>query len=392
MGRFVGLVALIVFAGNVREAGADAITINHHYSFQEAVDELLSNGDPVDALFVKPGFYDESVVIDFAGTGQESLAIIRTTTPRPRVAGGIEVKNGRLVTFVGIEFDSPHGDGKAALRISDSHAVYVEDCAAVAGDDGGVGAIDSSEVRVSGGSFGKMTGDGVRIVGGTSHLVKNVKLKKNAGAGLWLEASHSTVKKIAATGNKDVGVHVAGPGNVIRNSAVESNTGIGIEASGSFTVVDNDVRENGGAGIVAGIVDGSPGLGGLIVSNDVSGNGGAGILVRKEHVGIDVSSNHVIGNVGAGIRVRSTDNRIADNTCRETIAGDGIALATTACDNCLADNFLADNEAEGVDVAGHDNLLITNRAKGDDGIVKSSGATGNRGRANKTADGKNHFP
>ena len=141
-----------------------------------------------------------------------------------------------------------------------------------------------------------------------------------------------------------------------------------------------------------GIAGGSPGLGGSISANDVRDNGGAGILVRKEHVGIDVSSNHVTGNVGAGIRVRSTDNRIVDNTCRDTVDGDGIALAATAQKNCLADNLVADNDAEGVEVAGDDNLLISNRAKGDDGIVKSSGATGNRGRANKTADGKNHFP
>lgn len=395
----LGVGSLLAVLATVGPAGAASIEVKPPLKIQDAVDIALTNGDSVDAIFVQPGTYDESVVIDFGASGQQSLSLIRTKFPRPEITGGVVVIGGKLVTLLGFEIDSPHGDGQAAVRIIDSQAVTIAHCVGVHGDDGGIDATGSVQVTVDGGAWDNMltsgggTGDGIRIVGGCGHAVRGTEAKYNKGVGVRIEAPLSLVKKVKAIENVQGGVVIDGLNNTAKNVVARDNGGPGLTVLGVCDVTNGTFTKNGDAGVQIGDGGAQSFSGGSLTGNTISKNDGPGLHVREDQDGLEIRDNAVMSNGGPGIRLHSDANRLHDNTCKGNGgSGHGILVLAGSASNCLTDNTLSSNEGEGIRVEGDDNLLVGNRAKGDDGIVSSSGTIGNQGHANKTAAGKNDFP
>lgn len=381
-------------------ARADEFVVAPPASLQTVVDLAKINSDPFDVIFVNPGLYDESVTIDFTGSNQEGLAIVRNAKQRPTITGGVLVKDARLVTLGGFRVDSQHGDGVAAVRIRTSTGVAIVDCVGFVGDDGGVDADDTYEVIVEDCNFSDMTGGGagygVRIIGRCGHQVRKTIVDGNGHRGLWIEADRTVVRDCRAEGNGPNGaaggMYVMGHQNEIRDCEVADNEGFGMVVAGTCRIRGNDVTGNDGVGIRYGDGLAQTSSGGEIRSNKVKKNGGFGIVVREDQNGCELKQNTVTENAGSGIRIQGDRHVVRANIVKKNKSGGhGVEVTTTSSGNCIEQNSFGGNTGEAVLVDGSDNLLINNGAKGNDGYVNSPGATGNDGHTNKTA-GTNDFP
>src|SRR5262245_61050428 len=161
-------------------------------TIQDAVDLALGNADTADIIRVLPGTYNEHVVVDFTGSNQKILNIEGINAGAHVISDGIEFKDARLVTLFNFTVDSTHGDGDAAIQVTDCDGFAALACKGVSGDDGGIDAKDSFEVIVSGCKFSGMnesmasdSGYGVRIRGLTDHEVKNSTFAENELRGVW---------------------------------------------------------------------------------------------------------------------------------------------------------------------------------------------------------------
>ncbi len=385
------------------DAWPDQFVVEPSANLQNVIDQALGNDAPNDTIFLKPGTYDGPIAIDYTGTVQTSLTLARTTSESPLVDGGIVVTNASRVKLVGLRIDSPHGDGIAAIRVIDSTSVGISFCYGVTGDDGGIDAIDSRSLAINDCSFTGMKakdgdgGFGIRIVGGSEHVVRDSVLKWNERHGVLVEANGTSITNCNVTGNGTAGatgaIVVVGLRNGVRDCTVKANDGAGIEAKGTCSVRKNAVIANGDDGIRLGDGGVEPSYAGDVRDNHVKQNGGAGIRIKKDQHGSVAAGNVVSGNVGAGIRVSGTGHLIEKNKCSSTEGGGaGILIASESSDNCLMANKLAGNAGDGISVEGSGNLLVENSATGNDGIVEAAAASGNVGHSNTTHAGFNDFP
>lgn len=399
--------AWIVFAMalSAASASAEVYVVRPPARIQTAIDLALGNSDVQDTIFVREGTYPESLLIDFSGTGQKSLQLARQSLKSPLVSGGMTILDARLVSVIGLQFDSIHDDDLAAVNILNSTAITLSRCRGTPGDDIGVDVVDSVEVTIDRGSFGGMRrrsgggGIGVRITGGCGHKVNDVNLERNSWYGLWLDAELSTVKECDISNNRGGenggGLLIRGLRNSVSRCRVKNNEGTGIRALGVCSIRNTTVSGSHGDGIRFGEGQSEIFQGGVLKGNRVLDNGGTGILIRSDQEACDVAQNVVDGNGGTGIKIQSNANRISKNNCTKSggsEAGHGIQISSSARQNCLERNSLSGNDGQGIQIGGDDNLLVGNKAKGDDGIVESSQASGNAGHANKTDTGKNDFP
>lgn len=148
-------------------------------------------------------------------------------------------------------------------------------------------------------------GDNVRVIGGSSGVLRYNAIGYSAGAGVGLESGSNSWQ---VTGNEI-------RGNGIGNSNL---AGIDVNASSSATFTGNLIAGNEGAGIDSVNSSGSN----SIVNNTITGNGvgtGASVVtagIRIYGSGSTVDRNIVNANFGAGVMVTSssTSNTITKNS------------------------------------------------------------------------------
>ncbi|MFG0317186.1 MAG: right-handed parallel beta-helix repeat-containing protein [Planctomycetota bacterium JB042] len=398
--RALTALAAVVASATLSVARADVITVGPSQDIQDAIDLLMINSDPTDTVRIAPGTYAESLVIDFSGTNQTGLTIVRDQNQRPIITGGILVRDAFRVTLYGLRVDSPHGDGNAAIRVRDSSAVSVERCSGFAGDDGGLDASDSFEIVVLDSDFvgmdetGGEGGIGVRIDGGCAHYLDDVVASSNEAIGFLIEADEVRMAKLVAEGNGEGGIAVHGFANSLSKSDANKNDGFGIEVVGVCDVKKCDVNGNEGTGIRFGEDGGATMHGGSIRNCNVKKSGGNGIVVKEEHRGLLIQENKVIESGGSAVRLVGDANHVTKNTIKDSKSGSdgghGVLVTSSSGRNCIDQNTFNDNSGVAVRVEGDSNYVLANKGKGGDGFV-DAGGSGNSGRANSTS-GTNHFP
>lgn len=400
-------VAAALIALGAGPGRAAEFVVSPPFKIQDAVDLALINPDAFDVIRVNSGTYAELVTLDFSGTNQTGITLIKNTTKRPIITGGVEIRDARVVTLQGFQVRSDLADATAAIRIRDCVGVAILDCIGQNGDYGGVDAADTDEVILDGCTFSNMDeassadgGFGVKIIGRCAHAIRNSTFDGNEYRGIWVEADRTQIRNCSAsnmaTAAANAGIVIEGLQNSVRDCDVEDSEGLGIIVEGVCVVRNSLIRNNAKVGVrfgSDGVIDYS---GGSIFSCTVSNNGGVGVVVNGDQDGVEVRNNVINGNEGAGVRLFSDWNVVRDNTIRITdaasIPGHGLLIEAGSTGNCVEDNFFKDNDGTGIQVEGDDNYLYLNDAKGNDGFVKAGGTSGNTGRANLTAGGTNDFP
>lgn len=396
---FVALVAAAPAA-----ARAEILILKPPLSLNLVVKKALQNGDAEDVILVYPGTIPEKVVIDYTGTTQTALTIVKAEKNRPVIDGGLEIRNARKVRVEGFRVHSEPNDGVAAIMIRDSAAVTLVDCRGKAQDDGGVDAADSFEVVVERCKFDAMgtwepndSGYGVKIIGKCGHVVRDCDIAGNTFRGIWIEADASEVRGCEVRNNGggpgSSGIYLSGRRNQIRGCDVIGNEGLGVIAAGECTIKKNLIRNNDRAGLRYGEDAGAASSGGAILDNVVRDNGDEGVLVKSFQQAVEIRKNTISGNEGVGLRVAGAGCQVSDNDVRETRddKGPGHAILVESDGNLFHRNVFKKNAGDAIRVEGSGNYLTENEVQdGKSGFTIGVG-DGNLGRDNLTP-GKNDFP
>lgn len=372
------------------------------FSLQDSVGFALSNLDKTDTIFVNPGNYNEKIVIDFTGTNQTALFIVRNTATAPTIKGGIEIKNARLVTIEGFKIESDQADAQAAVKIDATVGAAIVDCAVKAGDFGGVDATDTFEVIVNQCTMSGMDmnggdgGFGVRIRGACAHKILASKFNDEEARGVDVEADRCEIRDSSASGcGGDAGIFVAGMVNLVRECTVDGNDDDGIKFVGVCDVNSNTIRDNGNTGIRCGLGDVVQFHGGVLRENVIERSGNNGIVVDDDQEGLEIKNNVLTSNQGAGVKIKGNRASVRSNTIQKTetgsSGGNGILIDAESAGSCLRENVFKGNAGAAIRVEGDDNYLFLNAAKDGDPFLLIAGGTGNAGRANTTS-GTNDFP
>jgi len=254
------------------------------------------------------------------------------------------------------------------------------------------------------------TGNGVRIVGGSSNVVSGTVgvapsiLSGNGLAGVRIEASPvftreansnvvqgnyigTDVNGTGDLGNLDVGVYIVGLADDADNNQIGGTTGT--MPGGACTGACNLISGNGASGVFI--------FGGLADNNDVMGN----------YIGTDFDGDAAIPNDSGGINITDAMTNTIGGTsanARNLVSGNGgvgVSIINSAGDGDAGDNVIQGNYI-GTKVNGTETLsntltgvVITDAANNDVGgtdtgagnlisgngqygvIIMSSGATGN---------------
>lgn len=395
--RVLPVLIALVLCGAARGA---VLTVGPSQSIQTAIDLLMINSDSFDTIRVAPGTYNESLLIDFSGTNQVGLTIVRLQNQRPVITGGILVRDAFQVTLSGLRVDSNHGDQLAAIRVRDSSAVAIDRCSGFPGDDGGLDAQDSFEIVVLSSDFVGMNdtagqgGYGVQIVGGCAHFLNSVDASGNETVGFSIEADEVEMKNLVAVGNESGGILVDGLENTLKNSESKNNEGFGISVIGGCDIKGCDVNGNDGVGIRFGEDGGSTQHGGSVKNCTLKKNGSNGIVVKEEHRGLLIKGNTLNENSGSAVRLVGDGNHVTDNNIKKSKSGSdgghGVLVIDVSSRNCIDQNTFKENAGAGVRLLGDDNYILANVGKNGDGFI-DAGGTGNSGRAN-VSNGTNDFP
>lgn len=400
-----GFYVALAFTTLASPGRCDFFVVKPPQSLNQAIQAALQNGDADDVILVQPGEIEEKVTVDYSGSNQNALSIVKMEKNRPVITGGLSIKNARKLLVDGFRVHSEIDDGIAAITVADSAAVQIVDCRGKAQDDGGLDATNSFEIVVDRCVFSAMgtydpneIGYGIRIRGLCGHLVRNCEIGGNTYRGIWIEAEASEVRNCEVKNNGhaagSAGVYIRGLQNLVKSCEIRGTEGVGLIAAGDCKIKKNLVRNNTRAGIRYG-EDASLGLfmGGEIIDNVVRDNGEEGILVKASQSGTTVHENTVCDNEEAGVRIAGSGCSVCKNDVRDTKSGSGSghAVLIESNGNLLNENRFQDNSGDAIHVEGSNNYLFENESKsGKGGFVLSKG-TGNTGRDNQTK-GKNDFP
>lgn len=384
----------------ISHADAANFVVTPPFKIQQAIDAALASPDDEDVIFVNPGLYDESLTVDFTGTNQSLLYLIHNTSVRPVIAGGVTIRDSRLVTFDGFEIRSSKTDSQAAAIVRDSVGAAFVQCVFASGDFGGVDATDSFEVVINACQFGAMDEDGsgaggfgARIRGMCAHRILDSSFGDDEGRGIWIEADRSEIVDCEVDGSGgDAGIYLDGLGNVVKNSISKNNDGDGVRVIGTADLNKSDLLNNSGSGVRFGVNDGSEWTGGSVKNCSIKGNDSSGVFIDVSHSAVEIRGNTITSNSGAGVRLRSDGNNVRDNTIQKSssgsLGGNGVLIESSADRNCVRANKFSGNSGNAVRVEGDENYVFLNTSSDSDGYIDDG--SGNAGRNNKTS-GTNHF-
>ena len=232
-------------------------------------------------------------------------------------------------------------------------------------------------------------GSGVRIVGGSGHLVSGNLIGTditgstdlgNSGVGVYLSGTSNNViggttsdGRNVISGNDSHGVEVAGAtttGNVILGNYIGTNAagmaGVRNEGNG-IRLTTNQSTTVGGT---------TAGAGNVISGNNNSGTsadgiyitGGGSHTVQGNNIGLGADGSMLLGNYSSGVAISSSTNNLiggATAAARNVISGNtlGVSISGSSTGNDVQGNYI------GTDATG-----LLDRGNTSDGLVISGGA------------------
>lgn len=386
-------------------ARGDFFVLKPPLSLNLVVQAALENADPEDIILVHPGSIPEKVVVDYTGSNQTSLSIVKLEKNRPTIEGGLEIRNAREFLIEGFRVHSPFNDGVAAITVNHSSAVRIVDCRGKAQDDGGIDVEDTFEMVIDRCQFNGMgtydpneIGYGIRIRGLCGHRIIDTETSGNTYRGIWIEAEASEIRgcEVANNGhaNGSAGIYIRGLQNLVRDCEIRGTEGVGLLAMGACVIKKSLIRNNEKSGIRYGD-DAGAGVfqGGAISGCVIRDNGAEGIRIKASQIGCELKGNTIEGNAEAGIHISGSGCSVSKNDIRDTHSGaeQGHAILVESDGNLIHQNALQKNDGDAIHVIGSSNYLFENQSKSGKGGFVLGGGSGNAGRDNQTK-GKNDFP
>ncbi len=341
------LVLLAVSFAALAGAESRTVTVPTDYPTIKAAVDAAAPGDTV---LIKPGQYQESLVLDKAVT-------IRGEAPEQ-----VLIHNSVLAGTI--------------LTIKSKETVHLENLIVEHSDK----EPDQENLKHP---------DLIRVEGGNAE-VRQCVMRKGAGSGLivWADG-FALAENCRMEKNAQGGIAVAGKnagGRFERNTASENAWGgISVFEEGTGEFIENTLVKNGRSGIFVF----GPGPEGLVFrGNHVEESANTGIQIDQRK-GVVLESNTVVKNAG-GIKIETGAQVTAkDNTCEEN-NGAGILVSCVLTDAVLEGNKSSKNKGPGIlvhagakaRVAG--NTVLENTANGM--VVRNwdttAEITGNTGRRN----------
>jgi len=291
----------------VATLGALAVAVSLGYWMTEA-----GPLDPPPGPVTSTGRFGPRTEINETNTPGSSSSLFRITQPGSYYLGG---NITGVVGKHGIEIDAD----EVTLDLNGFALL------GVAGSLNGVIAAEfpttRTDLTIRNGSVADWGGDGIYMELGFNIQIEDVRVARNTGNGIFLEA---------------------GSGNTVTNCAAIYNGQSGIDAGISGTVNLCSALYNGQDGIVVASA-------GAVTGCTVTQNSGDGIEV--------------------GSRCRIVDNHCVENGQG---AADGAGIHVVGNNNRIESNNVSHND-RGIDVDGIDNILVKNSAsENDDGGVPSN--------------------
>ena len=244
--------------------------------------DAIENARPGSHLLVRPGIYNESLVLDkpleITGEGAPEEIIVRATTSscfvmrtdeagirnltlrgqaRAGGAGGggffaVDIPHGRLL-LEGCDISS---DSLACVAIHNPAAMpVIRDCRIHHSADSGIFAFDGARGEIEKSSISENANVGIAITGGASISVMNCHVHHGADAGVvvWHQAA-AVIEgcDIYANRRTDVGVSDAGTAAVRRCRIHDGeNTGVFTHRNGQATVEECDIYRHAAPEVAA---------------------------------------------------------------------------------------------------------------------------------------------
>lgn len=304
-----------------------------------SVGDALGSASDGDAIYLQPGTYRESLIVDKAVT---------ITGPENAI---IEPHDGIVILADSVVLSGiTIGGGGIILR---SNASRIEGC------------------NVSG-----CAGSGV-VVTGSGNTIINSSITRNGQAGIEIRGSNNTIQLNRINANDDCGILVYGDGNIIEGNEILENSHDGMEGSAS-TISWNNISMSPGAGIELlnmsrwNVVEG----------NTIYGNIECGIEVIESYEN-NISGNSLKGN-GFGIKTeRAANNLISSNRVTDGME-DGILISDESRCNVVRENNASRNLGAGVRVEGSkDNMILGNSVHGNAVGIDLSRSENNTVRGNR---------
>jgi parallel beta-helix repeat protein len=269
------------------------------------VTEAMEAADPGDRILVRPGLYDESLVVDkpleIIGDGpvedimirgrdanvlafRASIGRVANLTLRQAHADatlGVIIYQGRL-DLEGCDISSQAGNCVEVLGGADPrlrrNKIHDGKRTGVYVHDGGLGTLEDNEITGNG-------QEGVQIRTGGSPVLRRNQIHDNRLGGVYVaDSGAGTMEDNEIAGNEYSGVHIrAGGSPVLRRNQIHDNKGVGVFVNdgGLGTVEDNEITGNGGGGIAIKL-SGNP----TVRSNRINRNGSRAVWVYEGGKGV----------------------------------------------------------------------------------------------------------
>lgn len=281
------------------------------------VSEAIEAAKPGDRILVRPGLYQESLVIDkpleIIGDGptedieirardanvltfEASIGRVANLTLRqaglPDKTLGVSLRQGRL-DLEGCDISSKSGacvyiwsGADPRLRRNTIHdggdGVYVQ--------DNGLGTLEDNEI--SGNRYA-----GVTIGAGGNPVLRRNRIHSNKEDGVFVqEGGLGTIEDNEITGQTLAGVDISGGNPVVRRNQIHDNKGNGVSVyeGGLGTFEDNEIIDNDNVGLEI-----SEGSSPTVRNNRINRNGYEAVWIHDGGKGV-VEDNDLTANGGEG--------------------------------------------------------------------------------------------
>jgi len=318
--------------------GGDVMTIG----------EGLGIVDVGGTLLVRPGLYNESVVVDIPVTIQ---GVPGPDGERPVIQGTgegeIQLYNGSTwydavhvsaddVSLVGLVMTR----GVSGVSIDGNRTVIMDSMAT--GNSMGMNASGAWGLYVERSSFDGNPGAGLYLGGVNGSTFRNVTIDGNGYVGASLFGCHDNLfENVSVSNNSGNGMHIywLSNGNLLSDSHFDSNdnTGLYIMDSDWNTIEDSTMDRNGGSGLHLMAYHG-------VVSNS-SSSGNAGVGMDLYHATrAFLRGNTITDNGLEGIKIRYSENaHILSNLVADNMIQVKVILSSTG--STIINNTILDIDA-----------------------------------------------
>jgi len=348
---------------------------SRYRTIQSAIGKARSSTAKEFVIFVLPGIYKETILIDcpvkIYGQGECVLE------------GAVWFRNCDAKLY-GMIINNP--DQNSAIDVSDGGAPRISSCCINSQGNGIFVKGSNSNPAVSNCHIYNCQQQGVEICQGARGLYYLNDIYDNLQNGILVADSKPVIKKNKLYHNASCGISLIGSESKIKTNDIFENLNFGLFSQKSkLSIMQNVIRKNRKSGLV--LTDNNKGI---IMDNEITQNGHAGMIIEKSSGLVDsnkihqnittgimishhstptVQKNIVYNNNNNGIEILEASEPILVKNTVHSNYGCGILVASQSSASIRL-NFIYSNQNQGLSVSSNGSTTIS------DNIVSEEKNTG----------------